>query len=446
MKRNSPIFYGWIIVATGFVSLAIAYGIRHSFPAAFYPAILDEFGWSRATTASIFSLILLVYGLSALIGGTLVDRFGPRRVLASGALLLALGTALSSQARELWHFYLTFGVLTAFGIGLLGITPLVTVLSHWFVRRRGMALGFLTTGGGVSYVFAAFTQYLILRVNWPAAYLVLAAIVTVVLLPLVALVPRHRPQDMGLLPDDAGAQAGKEGLAQESGGGIVLDRKWASIDWTLSNAMGTVRFWSLVSCFFLFWGIALSLMTAHQRVFISDIGFSAMFAATIFGIYGVFFGLGQLCGFISDRLGREMTFTLGILVSILGMGVIFLIRDAAHPWLPYLYALTFGWGTGICAPTLVAATADLFQGRNFGSIMGCCTFGFSMGGVISPWLGGWIYDVTGSYTYAFILVLFALMAASALLWMAAPRKVRAVAGRAHQAPDQSDCLIGEDVE
>ena len=121
-------------------------------------------------------------------------------------------------------------------------------------------------------------------------------------------------------------------------------------------------------------------MTAHQRVFISDVGFSAMFAATIFGIYGICFGLGQLSGFLSDRLGRERAFSLGILVALLGMGMLFLIRDVSYPWLPYLYALTYGWGTGLCAPTLAASAADLFQGRNFGSIMGAYTFGFSVGG------------------------------------------------------------------
>ena len=138
-----PIYYGWIIVLIGFACQFFIYGVRNSF-SVFYLAILNDFGWSRADTALIFSINVVVYGFTSPFAGTLVDRFGPRKVMPVGILILALGTIACSIVSQIWHFYILFGLVAAIGSCLSGFVPNMAVLSHWFVKRRGAAFGIFT--------------------------------------------------------------------------------------------------------------------------------------------------------------------------------------------------------------------------------------------------------------------------------------------------------------
>ena len=435
-ERKSLIFYGWIIVAVTFVTLLTIYGLRHSF-SVFYVAILDEFGWSRADTSLIFSINVLVYGISAPIAGGLVDRFGPRVILPMGALITALGALGCSLSNQVWHFYFIYGVIMAFGMSTAGFAPHAPVLSNWFVRKRGAAMGIAMAGIGVSFVVATVAQYLISYFGWRAAFLILGSVIAVVVVPITAMLQRHRPQDKGLLPDsdtEIGGNLGGHGAHGTSGEDLMVDHKWATTEWNLAKALLMPRFWFLFFAFFFFWGVGIYLVLQHFIAFASDMGYSRIFAAWLVTFYGVTNSLGHaMGGYISDRMGRELTYTLSVAGAIVAILMLFLTRDASQPWMLVTYSTLLGLSAGVCAPTGTAISADLFQGKNFGSINGFIVMGFGMGGSFGPWLGGYIYDLMGNYNLAFIICILALGLAGSFIWVVAPRKVRLVGGKARAA-------------
>src|SRR3989304_6079939 len=152
MPKKPRVFYGWYIVGVMIIAMMLVYGIRTSF-SAFFPHILDEFHWFRGSTAVMLSLNIFIYGLAAPVAGTLVDRWKPRAVVVIGIFLLALSTALCYFARELWHFYILFGVLAPIGSAFCGSPVLNTAIINWFGKRRGLAGGRGPGGGGPGFGF-----------------------------------------------------------------------------------------------------------------------------------------------------------------------------------------------------------------------------------------------------------------------------------------------------
>jgi MFS family permease len=171
------------------------------------------------------------------------------------------------------------------------------------------------------------------------------------------------------------------------------------------------------------------LVLAHQVKFSEDVGYSTMFGASVFGLFGVFAVVGQISSSVSDWIGREKTITLAAILSAGALVALLSVRDTSQGWLLYLYAFCFGYGTGLYTPTIFAAMADIFHGKHFGAIAGLLLSGMGVGGAIGPWLGGYIHDVSGSYSSAFIVSMVSFCLASVAVWIAAPRhaaRVRAV--------------------
>src|SRR5271154_4874748 len=193
-------FYGWIIIAVTFVSMAIGVNARTSF-SLFFPPIIDEFGWERGVTAGAFSFGFLVSGaVSPLIGRTM-DRFGPRTVMELGVALMAAGLLLAPLTTQPWHLYLTIGVLVGAGSICLGYSGQSLYLPNWFNRRRGLAIGVAFAGVGVgSVTLLPWVQVMIDQTGWRTACDAQGPLVLVWRLPINLLV-RKRPEDLGLRPD-----------------------------------------------------------------------------------------------------------------------------------------------------------------------------------------------------------------------------------------------------
>jgi MFS family permease len=401
-------WYGTVIIGASFVIYAVVYGVRLSF-ALFFVALLEEYGWSRALLAGVFSLGTLVFGFTSPVAGVLVDRYGTRRIMLVGAALMGSSLLLSSRIATLWHFYLLYGVFLSVGLGFLGLIPQTSLLARWFVRRLGSAMGIATAGVGLSMlVLGPLVQAIIERAGWRWAFVVLGALVVAVVVPLVVWVIKEGPEEVGRSPDGAALD---HPPSAEVGGD---DRE----GWTLARAASTVPFWGLVGCFF-FTPLGVFPIVVHHVAYLVDAGFSKFFAAGIFGFQGLMSAAGKMTiGYLADRLGRPGALALSFGLSGAGILALLTVRDPSAAWRVYLFAAVFGFALGTRGPLVSAAAADRFRGPHFGAIYGVVHVGNGLGGALGPLLIGYLYDLSGSYVPGFLLALASLIVAAGSLLLA----------------------------
>ncbi len=428
-RARIPFFYGWVIVAAALLSLGFTYSIWYSF-SVFYVALLGDFHWSRASTASIFSTFVIVGGIASPVSGALVDRFGPGRIVAIGGAVLAAGMLICSRLTELWQFYLAFGVVAALGTASTGWTPCVTMLTRWFRARLGIALGIASGGIGVGIlVVVPSVQAIIQGIGWRAAYVTLGVVVLLGLVSIGLVLFRGGPGDLGQQIDGRNpsdfplAKGGKRARRKVL---EVVDPEWASRQWNVGMALRTSRFWFLGIAAFI-GHIATQMIFVHQVAYLVDAGYDGMMAASIVGLVG-FLSVGSkvLWGWSADTIGREMTYTLGCVSMVLAIGLLAMIPMVPSSTLLYVYAVMFALGYGISAPLWPTVTADFFTGPHFGSIYGFMPIFNGFGSALGSWFAGYIFDLTGSYTIAFEVAAVAMPVSAAALWFVAPRKVRRV--------------------
>jgi MFS family permease len=420
-----PIFYGWIIVAAAFVTMAIGVNARTAFSLLF-PPILDEYGWDRASVAGIFSFGFFSSALIAPFAGRLVDRKGSRLVVETGVVALIAGLGLATLAQTAWQFYATLGVLIGIGGNLVGYGVQSVFLPNWFVRRRGLAIGIAFSGVGVgSIVLLPWMQVVIARDGWRWACLGLALITAVLLIPLNLLL-RRRPQDVGLHPD---GDAAPTDASRRAAARNIVDTAWTSITWTLARAIRTARFWWIALGYFSIL-YAWYAVQVHQTKYLIEIGVSPLQAAWALGIVSLVGIPGQIIfGHLSDRIGREWAWAIGCLGFIICFAALIALQAGASPVLIYTMILAQGFLGYSSTAVLGPIVAEIFEGPHFGSIFGTLMVSAITGGAVGPWVTGLLYDRTGNYVAAFWIAL-AFSALSALaIFIAAPRKVRLVAGQ-----------------
>ncbi|MBW2675167.1 MAG: MFS transporter [Deltaproteobacteria bacterium] len=415
MKQHR-FFYGWIIVGLSFVNLGIIFGIWYSF-SVFFVAIFQEFGWSRAATAGVFSCFMLVHSASAIVIGSFLDRFGARVVIPVGACIVALGLFASSRIDALWQFYLWYGVLTPVGVCAVGFIAHGIILPKWFDRKRGLAIGIAMAGIGLGMqILVPAAQLVIADFGWRTAYCALAGFILITILPLNILLPRSNHQEMGQNPDGARAGEGADDRPNESGQ-PETSLTCPPVIWTVHECLRSKQFWFLFSSFF-FTPLAVQGILIHQVAGVVDKGFSAVQGAFFFGLAGIMGSVGKIFfGWLSDRIDREIAFGLGLGCAFLGVLSLMLLQPD-WPYLLYGYAIFFGLGYGSIAPIIPARTADLFLGPHFGKILGMLSIGGGVGGALGVWLSGKIYDIMASYNASFMISLVSLVLAVILFRLA----------------------------
>jgi MFS family permease len=422
-----PFFYGWIIIAVTFITMAIGVNARTAF-SLFFPPIIDEFGWERGVTAGAFSFGFVVSAIVSPLIGRLMDRLGPRSVMELGVALMAGGLLLAPLTSQPWHLYLTIGVLVGAGSICLGYSGQSLFLPNWFIRRRGLAIGFAFAGVGIgSVTLLPWVQWMIDHSGWRTACTAIGLLVLVVLAP-INLLLRKRPEDLGLRPDgDAAASA-----ASVSPVSNIVDPDWAGVDWTLRRALRTARFWWLAIGYagglYIWYAVQV-----HQTKYLLDVGFSPNLAVWALGAVSLLGIPGQiLLGHISDRVGREWIWS----ASCAGFAVCFaaLIALARYPTLPLVYLMVVSQGAlGYGLTSIMGAVVvEIFQGKHYGSIFGTIMVAALAGGAAGPLVTGLLHDLWGNYTLAFLIGIGVSALSALAIWLAAPGKVRAVAGRLHR--------------
>ena len=413
----------WLLLAGAFAAFTVSAGLMHSY-AVFLVAFIQAFAWSRAETSIAYSVSQLVAGASSPLVGAMVDRLGPLRLLLIGSVLLIAGLIGCARVMSLWQIILLYGVVMTFGANCLGLVVFVPILSRRFVRRRGLAISVVQSANGFARaVSAPVVQLLISSFGWRETFWVQAGFMGVMVVPLAAMfrcgehAPPRRPSPPGALP-----AAGNELMMPPSPG------------WTLSEAVRTPHFWLLFAVY-LFTGLGSFLVSLHQLAFAVDRGFDKLYAAWVLGMGSLLAIAGTIAtGSLSDYIGRERAAILAYGVSILGVVCALFITNAHQGWLLWLFACFFGLTWGARGPAITAKTADLFPGRQLGTILGVITIGSGIGSAVGSWAAGWIFDLSGSYELAFILSIISYACGCIAFWaLRRPSARRAVQGPFDQA-------------
>ena len=408
IRASSDTLRRYGLVALAFLHIGVGRGLHGTF-GVFFVAMLDAFGWSRAATAGAISLAIIFEGACLPFAGGLIDRIGGRKTLVIGGVILAIGLSLSSTISSIWEFYFWVGIVTAAGIALIGMVPHVAIISREFPQRRGTALGIAWAGGGVGIVLLVpVTSLMISHWGWSMAYIGLAAITALLVIPPVQF----------FLP------AGSSPPAKDAAPANKPSEEPTGIDWTVKRALTNPAFWLLFVARTLA-SMGNQIIVTHQIAHAVDIGFAKVFAASIFGLMGVISIGGRIWfGYLADIRRREIVFTWVQVISAVGILALLVMRDTSFPWLLYIYAVCYGLGQGSRALVLSAISADIFHGKHFGAIFGYFTFSIGLGGAVGAWLGGFLFDITHSYAVPFGVSL-ACLVVSVFIVLASSRIVKA---------------------
>ena len=397
--RRRPFFYGYVIVALCFLNMVLMRGILASY-SVFYIALVETFGWSRGATGTIASVNGFVYSASSPLVGWAYDRLGPRILMPFGSFLIGCGLLLAGAGTSLLHLYLAYGLLVGLGIGCIGFVSNTALLSHWFRRRRGMALGLATMGLGFGILIVPAVQVLITHYGWRAAMALLGIVVLATIVPLNAVFQRRRPEDIGQLPDrDSPGAADPASITAEPDAAKPAPAR----DWTLGEAFRSFPFWS-IAVGHLGLGTGLALMYTHAVAHLVHVGLAKQAAANAFSLVGLArIPSTAIWGFVSDRIGRDRAYLLGTLFTLGGIGVLMALSADAPAWRFVAFAVLYGIGHSSGNPTFGATITDIFGGRNVGKILGWLEVTFGIGVALGSWFGGYAFDVAGSYRHAWIL-------------------------------------------
>jgi len=396
MRRR--FFYGYVILGLCFANMTVMRGVNGAF-GVYYLALLEEFGWSRSDGASIASINFIVYAFAAPLVGLTFDRLGPRLLMPLGAALVGIGFLLSSFSASLVHLYFSYGVVTALGQGALGFVGHNALISFWFVRQRATAIGVASMGQGLgALVMVPATQILISSIGWRWTYIATGSLLLLVLVPLNALFQRRVPADVGQFPDGAAEPAAK---AVASSG----TNRPAARDWSLGEALRSLPFWC-IAIGHLALGTALFMINTHAIAHFVAVGYEKLVASFYFGLIGfIRIGATILWGSVSDRLGRSVAYSIAVFVTGLGLAGMIAMTFGAPLWLVYLTIALYGIGHSAGNPTYGAVIGDIFAGRKIGLIFGFLEISFGLGSAFGSWIGGYLFDMTGSYAWPFALCL-----------------------------------------
>jgi MFS family permease len=384
---KSKYFYGYNIVAAGFVIQALCVGMSVTY-AIFFKEFQDTFGWSRATISGALSLSNLIMGAASILAGRLNDKIGPRAIFVTSGFLLGFGYLAMAFIQAPWQLFLLYGVLIGAGLSAVDVVVL-SMIARWFVKRRGMLSGVIKMGTGVGQLVLPLTvTILIAAMGWRNAFIIIG-ITFLIILPVVALVLKRDPQGIGLLPDN-----GKDpdfSTASFTDQGL-----------TLKIAIRDKQLWLINAAWFALAFCTLTIIL-HVVPHARDLGLSKTAAAGVLSTIGAVSMLGRpFMGIINDKIGGKRS--LVIATTIMLCSLIWL-QVSSEPWMLFVFASIYGFAHGSLYTLLSLIIAECFGTRSHGVLFGIVWFSGNVGGAIGPVMTGRIFDLTGSYQTAFLILI-----------------------------------------
>ena len=398
MTLTGKWYFGWNIVGAAAMLTLLSLGMRLGIGPFFLP-IAQDLGFSRSLLASIVAVGMLCYGLAMPLAGYLVALRGTRFVLLLGTGIVVLSVIWSVNARSALSFLMAFGVMLSIGLALTSPVALTPIISHWFKRRRGMALFFLSTGSmaGMAVLTPVFA-YAIGLTSWRTTLLGFAAVLAILTIPVALFVMRDEA------PEHADLEAHEIAAIQANPPAVATSLK-------LRDVMRTVPFWQVFLCLFAC-GFSMNLLGTHGMPMLMDHGFNAITSSMGIGLIGLVAIFGTLAlGRLADRVPRRNL--MAVIFLIRGLGFFALVVVGTHFEL-YLAASIGGlvWAGSIALSS--AILADVYGVRLVGVLYGLAYLGHQIGGMISSWLGGWGYETFGTHWVAFGSAGVLLLLAAAL--------------------------------
>lgn len=378
-------YFGWNIVGASALITLLSVGMRLGMGPFFLP-LTQDLGFSRSLLASVVAVGMLCYGLAMPLAGYLVARYSTRWVLSLGAVIVVVSTLWAVNAHHPLAFMLSFGAMLSVGLAFASPVALTPVISHWFRRRRGMALFFLSTGSMAGMAIMTPVMALgIAAIGWRQTLLAFATLHAGLTLAAAWFVMRDEaPEHADLLADQIPAP------------GDAPVSPPVSLD--LREVMRTRPFWlvflGLFAC-----GYSMNLLGTHGMPMLMDHGFDTLSSSLGIGLIGlVAIGGTVVLGSLADRVPRRNL--LAVIYGIRGLGFFALVAVGTHFEL-YLTASIGGlvWAGSIALSS--AILADVYGVRLVGVLYGLGYLGHQLGGTLSSWLGGWGYETFGTHWIAF---------------------------------------------
>jgi sugar phosphate permease len=406
MRSAKTLHYAWIVAAVTFVVGLLTAGVRAA-PGVLIVPFEHEFDWSPATISFAIGINLLLYGLVGPFAAALMDRFGVRRIMSLALTVSAAAVALSPAMRQAWQLMLLWGVVVGLGTGVIGAYIAAYIAARWFRRRQGLVVGLLTAANAAGQlIFLPNLAMLVTHFGWRAMSLVLAAVVAV-FVPLVALLMRDRPSDLGLAP--YGAEGAPEAAPPAPGNPLVVAVS------ALSSGARKRDFWLIAGGYFVCGATTNGLIGTHLIPACVDHGLSEVAGAGLLAATGVFsfFG-GTLSGWLSDRWDNRV-----LLAWYYGL------RGLALMYLPFafgisiyglpLFAVFYGLDWIASVPPTVRLLNRVVGTEKTGIMVAWITVIHQIGGALAAYLGGVMRGMFGTYLEAFLFAGLLLLGAALMV-------------------------------
>jgi len=399
-----------VVVAAILVSSFIMMGVNSSF-GVFFKSLESTFGLTRATTSAVLSGRMAFSCLFAVLGGWAIDRYRPKVVFSIMGLFIGISLILTSQTTAAWQLFVTYSLLMAIGVGAFYVVTTSTIL-RWFDRRRGLALGITGSGGGLGIALVApLATFLIESFEWRNALMMLGVIVWLVMIPVAQLL-RKDPYEIGALPDGVMPGDLTARIKEDITSPPII---------SLVKVFQTKNFWS-----FLFIGVLLAFswvfVLTHIVPHATDLGFSAIQSATILSLTGIAMIAGRLLtGALTDKISAKV---IAVISSLLQAGVLLWLVWGQELWMLYLFGLLHGFTMGGFTTANTVLIGGTFGLKDIGKILGVLEIGIFIGAATGPYFGGLIFDVSSSYTLAFLIMAGTVLARIPLVALITREKKR----------------------
>jgi sugar phosphate permease len=386
--------YAWTILGVTFVCLLISAATRAT-PSILIVPLEAEFGWSRTTISMAISLNILLYGLIGPFAAGFINRYGPRRVMTSAAILLGLGTLATITIKHPWQLFALWGVLVGVGTGIIALVLGATVVQRWFYAHRGLALGMLTASAATGQlVFLPFLAKLVVDHGWRSSVITMAAL-ALLMAPIALLFMRDRPDEKGLQP-----------LGQPEGMPVptaTVQNPFAAAIGALAMASRSKEFWILSGSFFICGASTNGLIGTHLVPACMDHGMPEVQAASLLAVMGIFDLIGTTgSGWLSDRFDNRV-----LLFTYYGL------RGLSLLYLPYgfvsqghglsIFAVFYGLDWIATVPPTVALARQAFGAEKVGLVFGWVLASHQIGAALAASFAGFIRTSEGSYDRAFLI-------------------------------------------